>query len=305
MHQIEYLKKLISEKKVAVNLECSGEAFHQVITTLIPLLETSSLTFIALDDKAYENLKVKDYLALFADLNNSSKQVDDVLKLTQLDELKKKRISTLNESEFKRMMLARAVVSETDYVFMEDPLGTVDKSTQKLIVQTLETMSQEGVGIVTSSESFRRVMLMPGNSYHLVEGGFIPIYESLEQMIGANFSQQKDLNSRLEVKTEGKTIFVPIQDIYYAESIDSVCHIYIKNSLVATQFTLEELSRKLESYNFYRSHRSYLVNLLYVTEIQQWTKNSYVISLDSLEDLTIPLSKRRYQDFLSQLHSAS
>ena len=66
--------------------------------------------------------------------------------------------------------------------------------------------------------------------------------------------------------------------------------------MVLDTMTLEELESKLKRFGFYRSHRSYLVNMQKVVEIVKWTRNSYSLKLNGMEDVRIPLSKGRIDD---------
>lgn len=62
---------------------------------------------------------------------------------------------------------------------------------------------------------------------------------------------------------------------------------------VRIKTTLEHLEKNLSG-KFFRSHRCYLANLLYLSELIKATKSSYEISLG---DYKVPLSKYRLKKF--------
>lgn len=68
--------------------------------------------------------------------------------------------------------------------------------------------------------------------------------------------------------------------------------------------TLSYAEELLKTHSFYRCHRSSVVNLNKVREIINWSKNTYSIVRDNVNQDKIPLSKTKYsqiQDLLVNL----
>ncbi len=55
--------------------------------------------------------------------------------------------------------------------------------------------------------------------------------------------------------------------------------------------TLEELAEQLEPSQFWRAHRSYLVNLQHIREVMPWFKSSYKLRMDDRNATEIPVSR--------------
>lgn len=249
-------------------------------------------------------MNVKDYLTFFCDITHSSLDLYDIVSSLKLERYLLIKISKLSRSIVKRVLLARALISNTSMIVFEEPLLEIDQESSKIIVSVIEQYLDKGTKILSTSNSFRSVTLLPGNSYLIKDNNLIPIYESLDLSLKENLNITDKNKAIIEIKVEGKMLLVNIEDILFAESIDSVTNIFVKNSYIPTQFTLEELEKKLVDSYFFRCHRSYLVNMARVSEVQQWTRNSYVLILNSPSEMEIPLSKRRYNDFKALLHSA-
>ncbi|QIK57056.1 hypothetical protein G7059_03940 [Erysipelothrix sp. HDW6A] len=289
-----------------VNLECSPDDHDRLIKSFIPILDIDNSVILSKDDELYGFMSVKEYLEFFSNLKGTNIDLFDVAEVVKIERFLQVKISKLTPSLKKRVLIARALIVKAKLIIIEEPLLNVDRESAKIIVSALEHISVQGTFVLSTSNSFRTVSLLPGNSYHIHDSSLIPIFESIDFKTFSNEYASDELHPIIEIKAEGKMLLVSIEDIVFAESIESVCHVYIKNSYVPTNFTLEELEDKLREYNFFRSHRSYLVNIARVSEIQQWTRNSYVLTLNGVENenIEIPLSKRRYKDFKDQLHSA-
>lgn len=81
------------------------------------------------------------------------------------------------------------------------------------------------------------------------------------------------------------------ESIYYAVPSQRMLEIHTENDIIESKMTLQELEKKLERFNFFRTHRSYLVNLDYVLEITPWFNGAYNITLKDKERTTIPVSR--------------
>ena len=55
--------------------------------------------------------------------------------------------------------------------------------------------------------------------------------------------------------------------------------------------TIEELQSNLDPENFWRVHRSYLVNINRIREVIPWFKSSYQIRMDDKKQTEIPVSR--------------
>jgi len=100
-----------------------------------------------------------------------------------------------------------------------------------------------------------------------------------------------------------KLIVVKPESIYYAMKEDRHVMVYTDSRAIQTKLSLVDLAEKLAGYPFVRSHRSYLVNLDYVKEVETWFNGTYNIILKGKEDVKIPVSRAAAKDVLQKLQS--
>ena len=88
-----------------------------------------------------------------------------------------------------------------------------------------------------------------------------------------------------------KMIVISPSSIYYAVPSDRMLEIYTEEKVIESKLTLQELEKKLKGQSFFRTHRSYLVNLNQILEITPWFNGAYNITLKDQNKTTIPVSR--------------
>lgn len=110
-----------------------------------------------------------------------------------------------------------------------------------------------------------------------------------------------DVSSRMKklaLLIDESIVLVNIEDIVYAGLLDgkvivkTICDTYVTND------TLAILEKKLPQVNFLRVHRSFIVNVNHISEIQPWFNSTY--NLIMKEDSKVPVS-RTYAKELKKL----
>lgn len=104
---------------------------------------------------------------------------------------------------------------------------------------------------------------------------------------------------KIAIDVPGGVFFVPLNDIYYFEADEMYTKIhYAKNKSDIICKPLKHFEQQLEgNHFFYRLHRSYIVNLKHLKELNK--KDGYQITLDN--NATIPISKSKHQKFLKMI----
>ncbi len=69
--------------------------------------------------------------------------------------------------------------------------------------------------------------------------------------------------------------------------------------------TMYELEAKLSGCHFFRTHRSYLVNLCHIVEAKRWLHDSYLLTMDDKEKTKVPVSRYKVKDFLIAFNAIS
>ncbi|MEW6541554.1 MAG: LytTR family DNA-binding domain-containing protein [Bacillota bacterium] len=93
----------------------------------------------------------------------------------------------------------------------------------------------------------------------------------------------------------GNIIPVPTQEIthIYAESDRVIVCTYGERASAPQIYTLEQLAGRLPQDMFFRSHRSYVVNLKFVKEIKPDLNGTYVLYINDRQNSAVPVSRSR------------
>ena len=102
--------------------------------------------------------------------------------------------------------------------------------------------------------------------------------------------------NKLVVNEDDKFIFLGFDNIYYIEASDKECLIHTKDKTYTSKLKLSKLEELLPNKKFFKTHRSYLVNLDKISELEAWFSGSYVIKLEGISD-TLPLSRNNLKAF--------
>lgn len=116
-------------------------------------------------------------------------------------------------------------------------------------------------------------------------------YEELKKHILSCIDEvinKKDKFILIENKNE--TYKIKIEEITYIEIQRKDMSIHTESKTYKTKMTMDKIEKELKNYNFYRCHKSFLVNIDYVENIKQ-----YVAILDNKEEVLV--SRHRFKDF--------
>jgi len=99
---------------------------------------------------------------------------------------------------------------------------------------------------------------------------------------------------RVVVKDRNKIHIAPVSAVRYIESMDDYVMIYTTEGRWMKQKTMKYFENALNPKNFVRIHRSYIVKVDEIAEIQQYEKESYVVVLHDKTKLKV--SKTGYKN---------
>lgn len=115
--------------------------------------------------------------------------------------------------------------------------------------------------------------------------------ESVVQMLD-NAGKQPDEKNRIVVKNGSDISIVPVNDIMYIEAYDDYVKIFTKDTYYLKKKTMNYYEQVLDPSLFFRTHRSFIINLKELTKIEPLEKNTYLALLKSGKK--IPLSRSGY-----------
>lgn len=114
-------------------------------------------------------------------------------------------------------------------------------------------------------------------------------------------STQDKKRTSLLMDSGEKLIVVKPETIRYAVKEERFVVVHTEDRTIQTRLSLAELEEKLQGHSFIRSHRSYLVNLAHVKEVEPWFNGAYNIILNGNEGTKIPVSRSMAKDVLQRL----
>ncbi|MGQ7868254.1 LytR/AlgR family response regulator transcription factor [Sunxiuqinia sp. sy24] len=121
--------------------------------------------------------------------------------------------------------------------------------------------------------------------------------DKLEQL--STYAVQEYLD-RIVVKDRHKINIIPVGQVRYIESLDDYVLIYTRDGRHMKQKTMKYFESHLNPKDFIRIHRSYIVHVDDIAEIQQYEKESYVVILKDKTKLKV--SKTGYKKIKDSLH---
>lgn len=117
--------------------------------------------------------------------------------------------------------------------------------------------------------------------------------EKLEEL--ANFRPGEGFIDRIVVKDRHKIHIITVDKIRYIESLDDYVMIYTTDGRHMKQKTMKYFENNLDPKNFIRIHRSFIVQVDNIAEIQQYEKESYIVILKDTAKTKLKVSKTGYK----------
>jgi two-component system LytT family response regulator len=124
--------------------------------------------------------------------------------------------------------------------------------------------------------------------------------EKLDEL--SNFRPGDEFIDRVVVKDRHKIHIITVDKIRYIESLDDYVMIYTQDGRHMKQKTMKYFETYLDPKNFIRIHRSYIVQVDNIAEIQQYEKESYVVILKDKDKTKLKVSKTGYKKIKEVLH---
>lgn len=118
----------------------------------------------------------------------------------------------------------------------------------------------------------------------------VALKRALEQ--GAKKSTAVSKN-RIMVQGPNSMQVINIKDIVYIETENRICRIYTAKECFEQTESLGHYEKRLEGYDFYRIHKSYLINLAYVKELIPSYNNGYAVKLKGFEKNPLPVGRQQ------------
>ncbi|ETI68731.1 LytR/AlgR family response regulator transcription factor [Neobacillus vireti] len=110
-------------------------------------------------------------------------------------------------------------------------------------------------------------------------------------------SVKQNNNGKIAVLVDERIVLLTVADILYLESSEGKCNIVTSEQAYKVAEALVVLEKKVNNAKFLRVHRSFIVNLDHIVEIEPWFNSTY--NLHMRDGSQVPVS-RTYVKLLKQ-----
>ena len=91
-----------------------------------------------------------------------------------------------------------------------------------------------------------------------------------------------------------------LDEIYIFEACERETKVYAKGEIYFSKQKISDLEGELPNI-FFRTHRSYIVNINKIKEIIPWFNSTYNLKIEDL-DVEVPVSRNKIKEFRSLLN---
>ena len=120
--------------------------------------------------------------------------------------------------------------------------------------------------------------------------------------LNASVNKLKEQNlqdNKIIINTNDGAVFIKVEDIIKLESESNYTNIYLENhKKIMASKTLSVFEDMLETFNFMRIHRSYIVNLTKILSIKNLDGNYIALMSDNSQ---VEISRRKKKDFFEKI----
>lgn len=109
----------------------------------VPQTESKLPTNVQITVKEFISLGTLNRKSFFILTKKDRKKVEDILKVVGLEEYKDTRITNLSGGQRQRAAIGKALASESDLIFMDEPMVGVDRDSRNSIMKLLDNLCHE------------------------------------------------------------------------------------------------------------------------------------------------------------------
>jgi iron complex transport system ATP-binding protein len=120
------------------------------IQTLSPVQRIRHLAFVGASRDVRWPLLARDFIALGLPAQSQPDRIDEVLVSLEAEALADRRLDHLSTGERSRVMIARALVSQSAALLLDEPIANLDPKWQLAILTRLRAEADEGAAVILS-----------------------------------------------------------------------------------------------------------------------------------------------------------
>lgn len=204
------------------------EAFHMPT-------QHRSIGFVFQDYALFPNMNVEENITFALRKNESRTIVDELLELTGLKNLAKRKIQTLSGGQQQRVALARAIAKRPALLLLDEPLSALDSGMRAQLQETLlDVHKRYGLTTILVSHNAEEMVKLADTVIHLENGKFQrQVSPSAFFLNGEDSSGLKgkvvaiapDGEVTVQVESGVLRLKSPRQDLHVNDQVDISCNV--------------------------------------------------------------------------------
>ena len=100
---------------------------------------------------------------------------------------------------------------------------------------------------------------------------------------------------KITVNIDERLYVISLNDVDYIEASEKETLIFSNQKKYISKIKISKWEEMLKGYNFYRCHRSFIIDLDKITEIEQWFNSSWIIKIKNYTT-AIPVSRNNIKE---------
>ncbi|QOR35447.1 LytTR family transcriptional regulator DNA-binding domain-containing protein [Clostridium sp. 'deep sea'] len=244
-------------------------------------------------DTGYDpRMTVKEIIQFYANINEKTIYYTEVVDIFGLKEYEKERFAKLANTVKILLGLAAAYVQNPNIIIVHEPTINWQKANPNIIKRIIDFIKSKGIGVLILTMLKDDAIWLAEKSYYVGKQGLIEFELDSDKQ---EPSKAKLKIIKIPVKLDNKILLFNPFEIDYVEAFNNNTCIYVSGKGYTCTLNISELENRLETYGFFRNHRSYLVNLQKIKEVVTWSKSSNSLVLNDTVKSTVPISKAKLE----------
>ncbi|WP_042355894.1 LytR/AlgR family response regulator transcription factor [Bacillus rubiinfantis] len=197
-------------------------------------------------------------------------------------------IQVIDEAESGEAAVMKVLRLQPDVVFLDVEMPRMNGM---LTAKSFKELKKAPLVVFTTAypqfavEAFRYdavdYLLKPYDEDQLQEA-----IERLAEKISTVKEQESGKSAgKLAVEVDGEIFYLEPRELLYIVRNEKLTKIVTKNEEFETKTPLKDLESRLLGYGFFRIHKSFLVNLEYVTKLTPWFNGAYQLEIEGRKEL--------------------
>ncbi|MGL5000568.1 MAG: LytR/AlgR family response regulator transcription factor [Cetobacterium sp.] len=122
------------------------------------------------------------------------------------------------------------------------------------------------------------------------------VLEALNEEINKNDISSKDLSiKKITVNLDSKMVVLSTKNILYIEADEKESHIFTEEAMYSSKLKISQLEKILDEATFFRCHRSYIINIDKIVEVEPWFNGTYILKVSN-SNFKIAVSRNKVKE---------